>query len=157
MGQANLCSAPRQFKRQFNADFASATDILTQTQEWLTTQAIPPVVIEDTSIVLVEVFNNIIQHAYGFNTPANAKIDLAMVIEDDQIFIDTYDRGAGMFHTPEPLRIDLANCELADLPESGFGWVLIERLSNKVVFSRSGGRNHLHICIKTPKTSQTRQ
>ena len=56
-----------------------------------------------------------------------------------------------MFRTPEPLRIDLANCELADLPESGFGWVLIERLSSKVVFSRSGGRNHLHICIKTPQ------
>ena len=100
MGQANLCSATHQFRRQFGADFTSATDILTQTQAWLASYNIAPVVIEDTSIVLVEVFNNIIQHAYGFNTPANAKIDLAMVIEDDQIFIDTYDRGAGLFQHP---------------------------------------------------------
>lgn len=143
-----------QFEQCFLADYAKATQALRHAQDWLALQTVAREVIEDASIVLAEVFNNIIEHAY--DTAGESKeprgtdqIDMRLRLTSGALLIDVYDTGANknFCATPAPARKTQKPMSLAELPDSGFGLVLIDRLSDKIVFTREHGRNHLHIVI----------
>ena len=92
-------------------------------------------------IVLAEVLNNIVEHAYA-QFPGN--IAIWITLRDSFLFVRTEDDGV-----PMPGG-DLPGGKMAcsaDLPEGGFGWFLIRNLSHELTYQRDGERNLLSFCI----------
>lgn len=91
-------------------------------------------------IVLAEVLNNIVEHAYADQA---GDITLRLVRHDGEVHCTVSDTGAPMpgLCLPEgrfqPLK------DLADLPEGGFGWFLIRSLTEGLAYQQSKGRNRL--------------
>ena len=91
-------------------------------------------------IVLAEVLNNIVEHAYADQA---GDITLRLVRHDGGVHCTVSDTGAPMpgLCLPEgrfqPLK------DLADLPEGGFGWFLIRSLTEGLAYQRSKGLNSL--------------
>ena len=91
-------------------------------------------------IVLAEVLNNIVEHAYAGHA---GHIGLTLDYEHPHLSFEIEDCGCAM-----PLE-KLPGCELAvvgadgNLPEGGFGWFLIRTLTRGLVYHRRSNRNTL--------------
>jgi serine/threonine-protein kinase RsbW len=97
-------------------------------------------------IVLVEVFNNIVEHAYAGQT---GPIEIALQLCPDRLVCHVQDRGRP-FPTGGPPPGTLPECRtLNDLPEGGYGWHLIRTITTDLHYSRSEGTNHLRFSIPT--------
>lgn len=88
-------------------------------------------------IVLAEVLNNIVEHAYAGQ---GGRIDLLLAPEVGGLRCVVTDCGVPMpsgrlpkGRSPRP----------GDLPQGGFGWFLIRSLARDLRYSREGGRNEL--------------
>jgi serine/threonine-protein kinase RsbW len=90
-------------------------------------------------IVITEVLNNIVEHAYA---GVAGEIDLTIRPLEDGLHCTVTDRG-----TPLPdcnLPGDgLPDSGADDLPEGGFGWYLIRTLSQDISYLRIGTANRL--------------
>lgn len=93
-------------------------------------------------IVLTEAINNIVEHAYA-NMERGA-IDLSCRASGASLVVQLSDIGTPFpgNQIPEPTRTDLSGSP-DDLPEGGFGWVLIRELASGITYQRVGGRNLL--------------
>lgn len=94
-------------------------------------------------LVLAEVLNNIVEHAYSRHP---GEIELSLSIGQDGLRCQIVDTGLPMpggqppaGKAPDP----------ADLPEGGFGWHLIRSLSQDLTYRREGSRNHLSFRLET--------
>ncbi len=90
-------------------------------------------------IVIAEVMNNIVEHAYAGST---GNIDLSVQPERGGLRCLVTDHGRPM---PEH---SLPGAALPDfppdnLPEGGFGWFMIHALAQDIRYERRGGANHL--------------
>ncbi len=95
---------------------------------------------ENAEIVLAEVLNNIVEHAYA---DRSGDITLALDLQPQGLLCQINDKGAPMpdLALPEgqlqPLdRID-------DLPEGGFGWFLIRSLTEDLTYRHDAEGNCL--------------
>lgn len=94
-------------------------------------------------LVLAEVMNNIVEHAYP---PADrpGPITLNCIRRTDGLHFEVEDSGRPMpdGHTPvgNPANLDV---DLMDLPEGGFGWFLIQDLAKDVLYTRHADTNSL--------------
>ncbi len=99
-----------------------------------------------TEIVLGEVLNNIVEHAYG--PDRQGKVDLCCESGPDAIWFTICDHGVpmpGLCLPPgRPAQVDGAR---QDLPEGGFGWFLVHRLAENLDYRRDAGRNRLRFSI----------
>lgn len=102
---------------------------------------------ERTEIILAEAINNIIEHAYG--AEAAGQIQVRMDVTHDNITLTLTDSGCPMpgKGLPKKQEADL-NCARSDLPEGGFGWLLIHQLSDKVTYVRHGSDNITTILLR---------
>ncbi|GGD20163.1 ATP-binding protein [Sinisalibacter lacisalsi] len=98
-------------------------------------------------IVLAEVLNNVVEHAYADHGRGVIELDvshrgiaLAFVIRDDGRPMPGGSAPGGRPH-------DL-DVTADDLPEGGFGWHLIRELTDDLEYHRSGNRNELRFCIQ---------
>lgn len=97
-------------------------------------------------LVLAEVLNNILEHAYPPTDPAGSIHILCNHAANGLNFRIT-DHGRAMpdgqtpLGMPQPVDVDLV-----DLPEGGFGWFLIHNLAKDVVYERIGQNNLL--CLR---------
>jgi serine/threonine-protein kinase RsbW len=92
-------------------------------------------------IVLAEVLNNIVEHAYS---KYPGKIDVWVTRREDFLFVRIADDGLPMPGGDLPgSRMIKADA----LPEGGFGWFLIRSLSNELTYHHDGKRNILSLCI----------
>lgn len=98
-------------------------------------------------IVLAEVTNNIVEHAYEDRGTG----DVALHCEVGQGVVHFVLEDAGKPYPrgqlPEKRLHDLDQ-DLASLPEGGFGWGLIRDLTLSLSYDRSGGQNILSLSIK---------
>lgn len=98
-------------------------------------------------LVLGEVLNNIVEHAYGPQTPGEITLDCVPV--SDALNFRVWDHGSALpglsLPEGEPPVID---CTLDDLPEGGFGWFLVRSLANELRYGREAGCNRL--CFSIP-------
>lgn len=97
-------------------------------------------------IVLAEVLNNIVEHAYA-DHPGLIRVevqrraaDILCRIRDDGHPMPGGTPPAG---TLEPIDAD-------DPPEGGFGWFLIRAMVRDLTYSREGRENVLAFCLETP-------
>lgn len=93
-------------------------------------------------VVLAEILNNIVEHAYCCHRPGRLVVQI--VPEDGVMVVSVEDDGAPMPEQtlpsgePQNLAVDLH-----DLPEGGFGWFLIRELAEDLKYERRDGRNRL--------------
>ncbi len=95
-------------------------------------------------IVLAEVLNNIVEHAYA---QYPGIIDLSITPREGFLFVRLVDHGLPMPNGELPagaLRDPLA---MDDLPEGGFGWYLIRSLTEELAYARVADQNVLSFCV----------
>ncbi len=102
-------------------------------------------------LVLAEVMNNIVEHAYA-DSP-DGVIELTIQPKERGLYCTFNDNGHPMPDGTVPLgNLSSLNCEVDDLPEGGFGWFLIRDLARDLEYKRKCGKNILtfRIAIELP-------
>lgn len=98
-------------------------------------------------IVLAEVANNIVEHAYA--TVTDGTITLFCRKEEDYVCFELSDHGSPLPGLKLPAKQDHdLSAELNALPEGGFGWGLIRDMTHTLSYRRSGERNFLRFSIR---------
>jgi serine/threonine-protein kinase RsbW len=99
----------------------------------------------NVEIVLAEVLNNVVEHAYR---DAPGPICICIDHIDPVVEVSVFDQGAPMpgGHLPagHPTPIE----EVEDLPEGGFGWFLIRTLTQDLRYERAGEVNRLCFAVQ---------
>lgn len=118
---------------------------LATTQSALTGMGIDPDGLNLAELVLAEVLNNVVEHAYA-QTPG--LIELEAWEDSTLLRFKVCDEGLPMpgGKPPERKEHDL-DVELQDLPEGGFGWAIIRDLTSDLDYSNDGSRNTLSFAL----------
>jgi serine/threonine-protein kinase RsbW len=97
-------------------------------------------------LVLGEVLNNVVEHAYGTDLAGQIEMDCGLT--DGALHFSVRDDGRAMpgLNLPDgkPAEVD---CAREDLPEGGFGWFLVRTLVSGLDYRRDGERNILRFRI----------
>jgi serine/threonine-protein kinase RsbW len=101
-------------------------------------------------IVLAEVLNNIVEHAYSENP---GEIEVALKLSLDALAVTVVDDGLPMPGGDAPAGKLKPIGSFGDLPEGGFGWHLIRSLSRELVYQRKDGRNRLSFRLEREQSS----
>ncbi|MEM6888927.1 MAG: ATP-binding protein [Pseudomonadota bacterium] len=97
-------------------------------------------------LVLAEVLNNIVEHAYPEPDNAAGTIAITGTHKSDGLHLQIRDNGLPMPDGQTPLGSPVdVSLDLDDLPEGGFGWFLIKNLAKDVTYVRRDGENHLDL------------
>ncbi len=107
-------------------------------------RALSPEQVSNLEIVLAEVLNNVVEHAYA---AFPGRVCVTLRREGADLRCEVCDQGAAMpgLDLPAGRQADLA--EIADLPEGGFGWFLIRSLTQDLTYRRDNGVNHLSFLL----------
>lgn len=108
-------------------------------------------------LVLAEVLNNIVEHAYPPGG-SGGTIHVGCHRAENGLHFRITDQGCAMPDGQTPLgRAQSVDVDLIDLPEGGFGWFLIHSLAKDVVYERIGQTNQLclRIAVGLGQPSQT--
>ena len=132
----------------FAVAFAARDDVVRATladlRARLTHLGMSPGTCGTVEIVMAEVLNNIVEHAYADSKPG--AVDMAVAIGDDRLSINLRDSGIPLpDHVLHDTGLPDTTAALEDLPEGGFGWHLIRELTSALGYVRKGGQNHLHM------------
>lgn len=97
-------------------------------------------------LVLAEVLNNVVEHAYADSKKARNTVCVQGRQQADGLHIDIRDRGAPMPHGQLPVgTLASKDVDFEDVPEGGFGWFLIQHLAKDVVYTRKRDENLLSL------------
>ncbi len=95
-------------------------------------------------LVLAEVLNNIVEHAYAERPDGEIRFDVEF--DETRLLAGFIDTGAAMpegaLPSGSPANLDV---DMHLMPEGGFGWYLIQSLSERLVYERKGAENHLSL------------
>lgn len=91
-------------------------------------------------IVMAEVLNNIVEHAYAAQSGA---IEVSIDLGENGLECTITDNGAPMPSSDLPKGKPYALDQMDDLPEGGFGWFLIRSLAQDLQYSRFRDQNFL--------------
>jgi serine/threonine-protein kinase RsbW len=91
-------------------------------------------------IVIAEVLNNIVEHAYSERNGGVIETHLSYSGESLSCAISDTGRPMPNGKLPDGAQKNL-DCDIADLPEGGFGWFLIHHLTHDLYYGRDNGRN----------------
>ncbi|QBY01853.1 ATP-binding protein [Rhodophyticola sp. CCM32] len=102
------------------------------------------------TLVLAEVLNNIVEHAYAHRD--DATIYISVTAATALVTCAVCDCGCAMPNDqlPQPKAHHLDQTKVETLPEGGFGWGLIHQLASDLRYSRQGYENHLSFSIAPP-------
>ncbi len=101
---------------------------------------VPDDLMSSAEIVLAEVLNNIVEHAYaGAGGVIVVRLDFAY----PTLRVAISDDGRPMPDNKLPTGAAAKFSGIADLPEGGFGWFLIRTMTTQLDYRRKAGRNLL--------------
>lgn len=98
-----------------------------------------------TEIVLAEVLNNIVEHAYATHA---GDIRIRLSACEAGLSCAVADKGDAMPGLCLPTGRPLTLGPTADLPEGGFGWFLIRSLVTDLRYQRVDGENRLDFLLR---------
>ena len=98
-------------------------------------------------LVLGEVLNNVVEHAYG--PGKTGEVEMACTPRGGALDFEVRDGGRALpgLTLPEGVLPDL-DCARDNLPEGGFGWSLIHALTHDLCYRRIGGHNRLTFAVQ---------
>ena len=131
---------------RFAASEASVRIALTDLRRWLAEIGLSPDTCGTVEIVMAEALNNIVEHAYA--EQGTGPVDINIQHLGNRLGIELSDRGRPLpgLHLPQG-HLPSTKVPLADLPEGGFGWYLIHRLTDALDYERHADQNHLRFEI----------
>ena len=98
-------------------------------------------------LVLAELLNNIVEHAYAGQDGKDIAIDAHWTMH--ALTVTLTDQGVPMPGGCLPGSADtLATISPETQPEGGFGWGLIHTLAQSLDYRRSDGRNRLRVVVR---------
>ncbi len=159
--EATTCidTRDRHRKMTLSLDFQSTPDAvgeaLGRMRAHVKGHGLSPEHVDAVEIVLAEVLNNIVEHAYGAD--GSSVISMTVTVHKHGVDCVVCDRGLGMpdGKIPCPRRFDAELTDVDDLPEGGFGWGLIHDLASDLRYTREGNENRLSFSIASPVASIT--
>lgn len=139
----------------FPGDPASVRHALNAARAALGAMPVGETLIGVVEIVLAEVLNNIVEHAYGTQPCGTVEVEAAL--GPSGLMFRVRDEGRpmpdGAAPAGAPHDLDVA---ADDLPEGGFGWFLIRELTEDLRYRRSGPVNELSFRIPLDATPARR-
>ncbi|MFD0982036.1 ATP-binding protein [Tropicimonas aquimaris] len=102
----------------------------------------------DAELVLAEIMNNVVEHSYLGPISGVFSVEIAILTSGLNVVVE--DDGAPMpnLRLPASHPHDLS-VELNDLPEGGFGWLMIRELAKDLHYEHHKGRNRLQFRLET--------
>lgn len=134
---------------RIRAEMAHVRRLLDTVKAAMEAAQVAPTLTETSQIVLAEVLNNVVEHACRYES--GHALDLAIWLTPDGITCEVCDDGRPMptGGAPEGNMPDVRS-EVAALPEGGFGWALVRKLTQGIDYNRQDGRNRLRFEIPAP-------
>jgi serine/threonine-protein kinase RsbW len=128
---------------RFPANEGHVATALTDLAHYLTTEGSSPGLVDDVRIVLAEILNNVEEHAYA-GQPGHP-VTVRLEFGGDSLRCAVEDRGRGFpaARLPDPAMPAGNPAAPETLPEGGFGWPLVRKLTRDVAYMRDGGTNRL--------------
>jgi serine/threonine-protein kinase RsbW len=104
--------------------------------------ALPPEETATIELVLAEVLNNIVEHAY--RGASDGSVEVAVTASAEGLHVWLCDEGSPMPGGHLPLgAYSGPGSSAAGVPEGGYGWFLIRALTRDLAYTRLDGRNLL--------------
>lgn len=104
-------------------------------------------------LVLAEVLNNIVEHAYALNQ--KGLIQVRVTATHHVLWFEVQDNGRPMSNEILPIgERPNVDTEPAALPEGGFGWFLIKSLARGLCYQRIADQNHLRFHFTSEAAAQ---
>lgn len=120
---------------------------LLELTDGLIRRGVPGAALGSIELVLAEVLNNVVEHAYARGT---GPIEITLTPTGRHLQCRVCDQGRGMPQNALPKAAEIAvDGPIADLPEGGFGWTLIHKLADDIAYTRAGDTNRLTFRIPT--------
>ncbi|NIZ12959.1 ATP-binding protein [Phaeobacter sp. HF9A] len=140
------------FACSFRATELDARRGIVSVVERLKEMGIPNTRVDEVQIALAEAVNNVVEHAYAETTTGDVLIRCNLF--PDRLWVEIRDAGAPFpdAKLPEGKAVDV-DTPLENLPEGGFGWLLIRELANDVQYQRNLDNNQLSLCFEIQLTS----
>lgn len=127
---------------------------LARLDRWLARRRIGFGLRQSVQQVLAEILNNIAEHAYGGRL--DGPITVQLTVQPRRITCIVRDNGrpmpGGALPAGDPPTINVSPDQL---PEGGFGWLIIRRLSDEVTYARDGNRNVVCLTLSADRPEQT--
>lgn len=121
---------------------ASIREALADVRGRLECRGLPLEELNTVEVVLAEVMNNVAEHAYAWRRDGEMLVYLRTSPEG--LHCSVTDEGRAMPDEMLPFGDGLDPATpLHDLPEGGFGWLIIRRLAHDVSYLRQQGVNQL--------------
>jgi len=133
-------------RSEISSDPVAVREFLSLIHADLSAQGISDDAVTTAEIVLAEILNNIVEHAY--RDDSTGRIVVAMSVARSAICFQISDNGVALpgHKLPAARRFDLS-CAVEDLPEGGFGWAMIRDMTSNLRYRRVGNRNELQFDI----------
>lgn len=109
-----------------------------------------PSLVEDGTIVLAEVLNNIEEHAYGGRAGEPVRVDLRVTAGQASYAVEDFGLPLPSDTLPGAAMPITDPVAPETWPEGGFGWAMVRRLASDVSYARSDGCNRLMFTIIDP-------
>ena len=135
---------PGGLRLTFAAETAEVRRVISVVRHWLSERGISRADHGTIEIVLAEALNNILEHAYGDGPDQRRPVTLTLGLQGTALIVTLDDRGRAIPGAVPPTA--KARPEPGDLPEGGFGWHLIDDLSQSICYAREDGCNRL--CLR---------
>ncbi|MBA83549.1 MAG: ATPase [Rhodobacteraceae bacterium] len=139
-------TVPNRFDIRFDATEMGVRQTLTSLLSFLTEIGIGEMNRGTVEIVLAEALNNVVEHAYA--ETGQGSIELQCKSQVDRLDVAIMDQGP-----PVPVHVFAersapdTDVPLDDLPEGGFGWLLIQNMTENLAYHRVGDTNCLRMAI----------
>jgi serine/threonine-protein kinase RsbW len=137
---------PERFGRTLPAAQRDVRGVLAEICQWLRQRDYGADDLGTAELVLAEILNNIVEHAFAAS--AEGRIDIALRDTGGSLAVQVTDAGAGMPQGAPPSRgLPGVDGPRDTLPEGGFGWALIRQLSTDLDYRREAGQNRLSLTL----------
>ena len=145
LGAYNSSVNRRQLDLKIDSALSEASRTVEQVGDWLAKENVAPEKIGDITLVLAESLNNVVEHAYGADL--DGPIEVLVDRRGSTVSMQIVDDGTPFDGPPEEVALVTDGREVADMPESGFGWFLIKTLTEDIHFAHVDGKNKLTLVV----------
>lgn len=134
-------------QHRFVSGTAQVRDVLDRTRDGMQDARVDTSTCEISQIVLGEALNNVVEHAYQF--AEGHPIELSIWLHDHGAQCKIRDQGGPMPNGVPPAGVwaKVDPTVRDDLPEGGFGWALVNELTENLQYFRTDGHNELVFLI----------